>query len=114
MKLRHVYLSLCIVGVLLPYSHFLPWLQAHGLDLPLFFTEIFESRVGAFFALDVLVSVVVLFLFVGVEGRRIAADHLWAPLVATVACGVSAGFPLFLYLRQRKLDADFEAPALRG
>jgi hypothetical protein len=32
--------------------------------------------------------------------------HLWLPLVATLAVGVSLGFPLFLYMRQRKLEAQ--------
>ncbi|HEY7471798.1 MAG TPA: DUF2834 domain-containing protein, partial [Gemmatimonadota bacterium] len=38
------------------------------------------------------------------EGRRLGMSHLWSPVAATTAFGVSAGLPLFLYLRQRKLD----------
>jgi hypothetical protein len=30
MKLRHVYLFLCVVGFLLPYSQFVPWVMEHG------------------------------------------------------------------------------------
>ena len=104
MRLRYVYLFLCMLGVLLPYSQFLPWLAANGLDPPLFFSELFVTRIGGFFALDVLVSALVLFVFIGVEGRRMVSGSPWLPVVATLACGVSAGFPLFLYMRQRKLD----------
>jgi hypothetical protein len=106
MKLRYLYLCLCFLGAALPYAQFVPWLATHGLDLPLFFTELFSTRIGAFFGTDVIVSAVVLFVFISVEGRRLAIPHRWAPVVATLMVGVSLGFPLFLYMRQRKLEAQ--------
>jgi hypothetical protein len=106
MKLRYIYLCLCLLGAALPYSQLVPWLATHGLDLPLFFSELFSTRIGAFFGMDVIVSALVLFVLVGVEGRRLAMRHLWLPLAATLAVGVSLGFPLFLYMRQLKLDAQ--------
>lgn len=106
MKLRYIYLCLCLLGAALPYRHLVPWLATHGLNLPLFFSELFSTRIGAFFGMDVIVSALVLFVFVGTEGRRLAMRHLWLPLVATLAVGVSLGFPLFLYMRQLKLDTQ--------
>jgi hypothetical protein len=55
---------------------------------------------------DVAVSTLVLLVFIATEGRRIALSRLWLPIIATLLAGVSLGFPLFLYLRQRKLDTD--------
>ena len=104
MKIRHAYLGLCVPGFLLPYSQLIPWFAAHGLNLPLFFEELFATRIGGFFGLDVIASAMVLFVFIWLEGRRLAMRHLWLPVLATVLVGVSLGFPLFLYLRQRKLD----------
>lgn len=54
--------------------------------------------------MDVIVSALVLFVFIWLEGLRLAIRHLWLPVPATVLVGVSLGFPLFLYLRQRELD----------
>lgn len=104
MRLRHLYLGLCVIGAVLPYSQLIPWLATHGLDLPLFFQELFSTRVSAFFALDVVVSAAVLVVFILAEGRRLDLSLLWLPILATFLVGVSLGFPLFLYLRQRKLD----------
>ena len=109
MRLRHAYLLLCLAGIVLPYWAIVPWLMDHGLDLPLFCQELFSTRIGAFFGLDVMVSALALFLFVFVEGRRMAIAQLWLPLLATLLVGVSLGFPLFLYLRERKLDATVAA-----
>jgi hypothetical protein len=104
MRLRHVYLLLCVVGTVLPYWKLLPWLMEHGLDLSLLCQELFATRIGAFFGLDVIVSAIVLFIFVFTEGRRIALPTLWLPIIATLLVGVSLGLPLFLFLRQRHLD----------
>jgi membrane-bound ClpP family serine protease len=106
MKLRHVYLCLCFLGAALPLSQLGPWLIAHGLNLQLLVTELFSTRIGAFFGLDVIVSGVVLLLFIAAEGRRVSIKTLWVPIVATFAVGVSLGFPLFLYMRQLKLEAQ--------
>ena len=82
MKRRHRYLALAILGILLPYWQFVPWLFEHGLDLSLFFRELFANRIGAFFAMDVLVSATVLIIFVQVEGRRLGIRGLGFPWLA--------------------------------
>jgi hypothetical protein len=98
------------LGAALPCSQLVPWLVTHGLDLRLFFSELFSTRIGGFFGMDVIVSALVLFVFIGVERRRLAIQNLWVPVVATCAVGVSLGFPLFLYLRQLKLEAQSNNP----
>ena len=104
MKLRHVYLILCVMGAILPYTLFVPWLMDHGLDIPLFFSELFSTRIGGLSGLDVLASGVTLFVFIWVEGRRLQVRYPWLPVLATLSVGVSCGLPLFLYLRQYRLD----------
>ena len=105
MRLRHLYLLLGILGLILPYWKLIPWVMEHGLSLSLLFQELFATRIGAFFGLDVVVSAIVLFVFIATEGRRLALSRLWLPIAATLLVGVSLGLPLFLYLRQRQLDA---------
>ena len=104
MKTRHFYLACCVLGLLLPYSQFLPWLSEHGLDLALFVRELFVNRISAFFAMDVIVSAIVLIWFIQSEGKRLRVRLLWLPTVGTLLAGVSFGFPLFLFLRQVTLD----------
>jgi hypothetical protein len=101
--MRHVYLCLALIGAVLPYSQFLPWVAEHGLNVPLLVTELFSTRLGAFFGLDVLVSAVALIVYIRSEGRRRKIPMLWLPIAATCLIGVSCGLPLFLYLREREL-----------
>jgi Terpene cyclase DEP1 len=104
MKPKHVYLILCVLGFALPYSQFIPWLIANGLHVGYFVQQLFANRIGGFFGLDVLVSAIVLFLCMSCEGKRLRIRQLWAPVVATLAVGVSLGFPLFLYMREIVLE----------
>jgi hypothetical protein len=104
MKARHFYLICCVLGLILPYSQLVPWLLDHGLNITLFYRELFANRISAFFAMDVIVSAIVLIWFIQSEGRRLRVRLLWLPTVGTLVAGVSFGFPLFLFLRQVALD----------
>jgi hypothetical protein len=104
MKPKTVYLVLCLLGALLPYWQFLPWVVAHGLNLPLFVRELFVNRISAFFGMDVLVSAVVLITFMRVESTRIQIHRRWLPVLAVLLVGVSLALPLFLYLRKTRLE----------
>src|SRR6516164_9513685 len=104
MKARHVYLVCCVLGLVLPYWQFVPWLLEHGLNITLFFRELFANRISAFFVMDVIVSAIVLIWFIQTEGKRLRVHLLWLPTVGTLVVGVSFGFPLFLFLRQMTLD----------
>ena len=101
MRLKTVYLMLCALGVLLPYWQLAPWLSEHGLDLPLFFRQLFENRVGAFFGMDVCVSAAALLVFARSERKRAGGRAVWWVVPAVLAVGVSLGLPLLLYLRER-------------
>jgi hypothetical protein len=108
MKPRHWYLILCVLGIILPYSQFVPWLLEPGLNLSLFFRELFANRISAFFAVDVIVSAIVLISFIQSDGKRLSVRLLWGPTIGTLIVGVSFGFPLFLFLRQATLDRRTE------
>jgi Terpene cyclase DEP1 len=106
MKPKNVYFVLCIAGILIPYGQFVPWLLQHGLNLPLFVRELFSTRIGAFFGMDVLVSAVVLLTFTRIEAYRAGIRHRWLAWLAVLTVGVSLGLPLFLYLREIQLEGQ--------
>jgi hypothetical protein len=93
-----------VLGLLLPYSQFVPWLLEHGLNITLFLRELFANRISAFFAIDLIVSALVLIWFVQSEGKRLRVRLVWLPIVGTLVVGVSFGLPLFLFLREVTLD----------
>jgi hypothetical protein len=106
MKPKTIYLLLCVVGFLAPYSAFVPWVVEHGLNGRLFFQHLFANRISTFFALDVVVSAIVLLRFSSIESARLNIRKQWLILLATLLAGVSLGLPLFLYFRERQLEAN--------
>ena len=100
-----IYLALAIAGTLLPLSQLVPFLAEHGLDVPRFFGQLFGSRIPAFFALDVVVSTLVLWAFVLAEGRRLGMGRLWAYVLFSLTVGVSLALPAFLYAREHARGA---------
>ena len=105
MKLRHLYLFFALLGLILPCWQLVPWIvEHHGLNMSIFLRELFANRVSAFFAMDIIVSAIVLISFIQTEGKRLAVRLLWLPIAGTLLVGVSLGFPLFLYQRQLQLD----------
>jgi hypothetical protein len=108
MRLRHIYSLLFVTGTFLPLTMFWPWFGAHGFDFGLFFRELFSTKIGGFFGLDVIISAIVLITFAWFEAKRLKMKNggyvLTAVIVATLFAGVSSGFPLFLYLREKHID----------
>jgi hypothetical protein len=98
--MKTLYAVLFVVGCILPLSQFVPWVIAHGVDPDLFVTELFANRISGFFGLDVIVSAVVLLAWLWDERRRRGLRRAWAPALATLLVGVSAGLPLLLFLRR--------------
>ena len=104
MTARHFYLALCVIGLVVPNSVFVPWVAAHGLQPRRFVQDLFANGVSSFFGLDVIISAVVLGGFVLFEGRRLGLRRPWLPIAAACLVGVSLALPLFLYQREVHLD----------
>ncbi|BBH22352.1 hypothetical protein Back11_36970 [Paenibacillus baekrokdamisoli] len=102
MKREHGYLLLTFLGIVLPYWYFIPFLQTHGFDVKELVNQLFVNKISGFFAMDVIVSSVVLWYFILIEGKKLGMKRLWVYVIASLAVGVSLAFPLFLYIRERQ------------
>ncbi len=111
MRARHLYFALCLIGTLLPLGTFLPFLGLPRAGPQLFLQQLFATPVSRFFGWDVIVSSLVLWTFVLVEGRRLAMHRLWWPIVGNLLVGVSLGLPLFLYMREIHREGAGHSPA---
>lgn len=108
--LKTIYLILCIVGTVLPYSQFVPFLIENGLDVNFFLKQLFANRISVFFDMDVIVSSLVLWVFVYWEGSRLGMKNLWIYIASNLLVGVSLGLPLFLLMREYKLEETTRFP----
>jgi len=104
--MQWLYLSAAVLGTVLPLSQFIPFLATYGFDVQLFFKQLFQNHVSAFFGMDVIVSSFALWLFVFSEGRRRSMKNLWLYIVCNLIVGVSLALPLFLFFRERIQKAE--------
>lgn len=94
------YLGMSVLGLLLPFTQFVPWLFEFGLDIPLLLGEASATAISAFAWLDVLVTAVVVIGFIIGDALRRSVSVLWLPILGTLLVGPSFGLPLYLYLRE--------------
>ena len=98
--MKKIYAALCVLGTLLPYYFFVPYVASNGLDLSRFLGDLFANGASATFAADILVSSLVLWVFIYGETRRRPVRFWWLAVVANLLVGLSLGLPLFLLLRE--------------
>lgn len=102
--LKSFYLLLAILGLVLPYSQFIPFIFEHGLDIKLFFTQLFANKISGFFGMDVIVSSWAFWTFVFMEGKKLKMQNMWVYIAGNLLVGVSFALPLFLLMRQGKIE----------
>jgi len=112
MRLKNLYLTLCILGLVIPYVPFVSWVLEHGLDMGALLAELLSTRIGAFFGLDVIISAVVVLVFISNDARLEPVPGRWVAVVGTIVVGVSFGFPLYLYLREHPFGRKDWGPGL--
>ena len=106
LKIKHLYLLLCVFGFILPYSQLIPIILDGNFGIQMMIDNLFVNRISTLFAFDLFVTATVFIVFTIHEGLKLKIKHLWLPFVATFIVGASLGFPLFLYLRELNLEKN--------
>lgn len=104
MKLKHLYLILAILGFIIPYTAFWPYLSQYDFDIVDFIQQGFATPTNAFLSWDLLLVVFALFVFIISESKKLSIKHFWIPLVCIIFVNAAFGFPLFLYMRELQLE----------
>jgi hypothetical protein len=107
-----IYLILAIVGFALPYSQLIPFLLDHGLNLSLFWSQLFASQISSAFAVDLFTSSLVFWIFVLKEGTKLQMKFLWGYVVVNLIVGLSFALPLFLAMRLNHLKTELSGEAI--
>lgn len=101
---KTIYLIGAIIGIVLPYFFLIQFLMQYGFDLPLFFQQMFANPIASMFAVDLLITSFVFWVFLFAEGRRLDMGYLWLYVLLNLFVGLSLALPLFLYFREGALE----------
>jgi len=104
--MKKTYLVLCIIGFLAPNILVLQESIENGNIL--LYTDIlstmegmFANRISTIFTIDLLVAVLVFFIWSWHDSRIHNVKKVWRVWVLTMLFGLAGAFPLYLYLREK-------------
>ena len=95
------WLVAALIGTVVPYGYFIPWVMENGFDLLLLSEQATTNPIGQFFTADLTVSAII--LIIAVFGTLRISLALLVTL-ATCLIGVSAGLPLYFYFLAKEQD----------
>jgi hypothetical protein len=101
---KTIYLVAAIIGLLFPYYFLFFFLRENGLDISLLLQQLFENRISTFFAIDLILSIIVFWFYMYSEAKKLQMKNWWLYILASLTVGLSFALPLFLYFRERQSE----------
>ncbi len=100
LKVKYLYIFLCIIGGVLPYYFFLTFLIENGINFQLITDLLFVNKVSSAFGINALITSIIFVIFISIENKKVKLPNLWIPILASSVVGVSFGLPLYLLLKE--------------
>ncbi len=105
MKLKHLYLALSLLGICYTWYYNIQWFQTvEEPSFVQFFKDAQQNFAGKSFGADLTVVCLTFFAFLIPESLRLKIKFWWILIPLTFLIAVAFTFPLFLYMRQVKLE----------
>lgn len=102
--MKYLFLILIALGIILPYSQILPIYNDYGFSFQEFIFQPFNNSITTFYSLDLMVTAITAVIFIIYEGKRKEMKYLWLPIISMFVVGISLALPLFLFMRELKLE----------
>ena len=104
-----IYLSLSILGAVLPWKanlEFIAESAAPGFDLARFIADSSVTAAARSLSSDLLIGATAITIWICSEGQRQKIPRWWIVLPISFGISFACAAPLFLYLRERHLQAQ--------
>ncbi len=105
MSLKTFYLLAAALGTAVPWLFFGGFFAANGIDIAAFAAGLFANGAAGGFTVDVLISMLVFWLWSYRDARQHGVAAWWLVLPAGLCVGLSLALPLYLYLRHDRAAA---------
>lgn len=93
--MKNLYLALAVIGTVVPYLFFTPFVLEEGFDLGVFVSGLFVNGAAGGFTADLLITSLTFWIFLW----KSRTPHLWAYVLANLTIGLSCALPAYLYVR---------------
>jgi hypothetical protein len=104
--MKKLYLTLTVIGLIAPYALVALFVREYGWNPTLFWEQMWANYISSLEMTDLTLSCVVFWIWMFREGSRHRIGRLWIYVAVTLSVGLCFALPLFLYVREQKLEAE--------
>ena len=105
MKRKHIYLLLAVLGMCYTWYYNILWFQTvENPSFIGFFQDAQQNFAGKSFGADLTVVVLTFFVFFIPDAIKLKIKYWWVLIPLTFLIAIAFTFPLYLYLRENKLE----------
>src|SRR5262245_26974254 len=97
---KNIYFVFALIGFFVPYYFLFQFLSESGFNIPLLLSQLFANNISTFFATDLIISIIIFWIWMIAEANRLQMKNSWLYILATLLVGLSFALPLFLYFRE--------------
>ena len=99
--MKKIYLSLSIVGAIVPYLFFFQFIQAEGLNIPAFISALFVNGAAGGFSADLLLTSFIFWLFMFQQIKESNGPKPYLFIALNVTIGLCCALPAYLFAREK-------------
>ena len=99
--MKKAYLTLAVIGAIVPYIFFFQFIQAEGFNIPSFVSSLFVNGAAGGFSADLLLSSFIFWLFMFQELRKANNPKPYLFIILNLTIGLSCALPAYLYAREK-------------
>lgn len=102
---KNIYLGAAVLGLAIPYYFLFVFLAENGFNIPLLIQQLFANSISTFFAVDLIISIIVFWVYLSSETNKLNMKNSWVYVLASLTVGLSFALPLFLYFREKQIES---------
>lgn len=104
MSPKNIFLLLAVAGTLIPYYFLYHYSISDNTNGANLLQQVTSKPVAVFFAWCVIISSLVVWGLILIEGQRLKMKNLWVYFLFSLLVGPSLALPAFLYQREIALE----------
>ncbi len=98
--MKKLYLVLAIIGAIVPYIFFIPFIQAEGFNIPAFISALFVNGAAGGISADLFLASFIFWIFMFQQDRKASGPKPYLFIVLNLAIGLSCALPAYLFARE--------------
>jgi hypothetical protein len=98
--MKKLYLVLAVIGAIVPYIFFFPFIQAEGFNIPAFISALFVNGAAGGISADLFLASFIFWIFMFRQDREANGPKPYLFIILNLAIGLCCALPAYLFARE--------------